>query len=332
MTADRHQAAGVRPPLSNGSVSLRLYPTDVPDGPAAATAVVDELVLQARLAEAAGFDGTMTSEHHAGWSGYLPNPIQVAGWVLEETSASWAAACPLLLPLRPVAIVAEEVAWQAARFPGRVGVGVAAGSVLEDFEVVGSTLEGMTQRFSDALAHLANLLAGRVPEGRIEELLHQDRAIQQCAGSPVPVVSAAMSPTACRRAARAQVGLLFDSLSTTDRVRELVDAYRGAGGVGPAILVRRAWVGPPPVREADRQVAFYRSYAGAAAQAHFGGNEMINADDAGSVAEGLLAAMRAAGADALNLRVHMPGLAPEAVRGQIEALGDVVTLLRGSIG
>jgi len=329
--ADRPRPDGLRPPLSHGSVSLRLYPTDVPEGPTGATAVVEELLVQARLAEAAGFDGTMTSEHHAGWSGYLPNPIQVAGWVLEATSASWAAACPLLLPLRPVGIVAEEVAWQAARFPGRVGAGVAAGSVLEDFEVVGSTLEGMTARFSDGLARLANLLAGRAPEGRIEELLQQDRAIQQCAASPVPLVSAAMSPTACRRAARSQVGLLFDSLSTTDRVRELVDAYRGAGGSGPAILVRRAWVGPPPVREADRQMAFYRSYAGAA-QAHFGGNEMINADDAESVAEGLLAAMEAAGADALNLRVHMPGLAPEAVRGQIEALGEVVTLLRRSMG
>ncbi len=86
------------------------------------------------------------------------------------------------------------------------------------------------------------------------------------------------------------------------------------------------------MQEADRQVAFYRSYAGAAAQAHFGGDEMVKGDDAGSVAEGLLAAMRAAGADALNLRVHMPGLVPEAVRGQIEALADVVTLLRQSIG
>src|SRR6478752_6805743 len=105
-------------PFAPGSVSLRLYPHN----DLGAVAIVDELRAQAALAEAHGFDGVMTSEHHGGFHGYLPNPLQAAGWCLEATAHAWAAPAPLLLPLRPSALVAEEIAWLAARFPGRAGL------------------------------------------------------------------------------------------------------------------------------------------------------------------------------------------------------------------
>ncbi len=80
----------------------------------------------------------MTSEHHGGFGGYLPNPQQAAGWLLDAMPTGWAAACPLLLPLKPAALVAEEAAWLAARFPGRVGLGLATGSLVDDFEIMGT--------------------------------------------------------------------------------------------------------------------------------------------------------------------------------------------------
>ena len=106
---------------------------------------------QAALAGAHGFDGVMTSEHHGGFAGYLPNPLQAAGWCLDAMGEGWAAACPLLLPLRPVALVAEEVAWLAARFPGRVGVGVAAGALPADFEIMDTDLDDLASRFDAGL-------------------------------------------------------------------------------------------------------------------------------------------------------------------------------------
>src|SRR5215211_7024885 len=109
-------------PFAPGSVSLRLYPHN----DLGAVGIVDELRAQAALADERGFDGVMTSEHHGGFHGYLPNPLQVAGWCLEVMKHGWAAPAPLLLPLRPPALVAEEIAWLAARFPGRVGLGVAS--------------------------------------------------------------------------------------------------------------------------------------------------------------------------------------------------------------
>src|SRR5580704_15063581 len=135
-------STGVTAPLAAGSVSLRLYPHhDLP-----ATEIVTELRVQSALAVEHGFDGVMTSEHHGGFAGYLPNPLQAAGWCLDAMAAGWAAPCPLLLPLRPPALVAEEAAWLAARFPGRVGVGLAAGALAVDFEVMGLTMDDLAAR------------------------------------------------------------------------------------------------------------------------------------------------------------------------------------------
>src|SRR5207249_10995778 len=134
-----------------------------------------ELRMQASLAVQHGFDGVMTSEHHGGFHGYLPNPLQAAGWCLEAMPHGWAAPCPLLLPLRPPALVAEEIAWLAARFPGRVGIGVAAGSLQADFDIMGSTKDDLTRRFADGLVMVANMLSGR-DAGR----LAGDRAVHRC--------------------------------------------------------------------------------------------------------------------------------------------------------
>ncbi|HEV2308929.1 MAG TPA: LLM class flavin-dependent oxidoreductase [Acidimicrobiia bacterium] len=304
-------------PLAPGSVSLRLYP----HGDLDPQEVVAELTGQATLAAEHGFDGVMTSEHHGGFAGYLPNPLQVAGWCLEGMARGWAAPCPLLLPLRPPALVAEEVAWLAARFPGRVGVGVASGALPADFEVMGLTMDGLAARFAASLEALVGMLRGEA-----EGVLADDPAIVACAAAPVPFVSAAMGFTAVRRAARLGVGILFDSLSTAARCRTLTDAYREAGGPGPCVLIRRVWLGDPPRSRLDEQLDRYRSYTPRAAQAHWGeeDRQLVDGADPGAVVDGLLAVAEAVDADALNLRVHVPGVAPASVREQIVGLGDDV--------
>jgi alkanesulfonate monooxygenase SsuD/methylene tetrahydromethanopterin reductase-like flavin-dependent oxidoreductase (luciferase family) len=309
-------------PLAPGSVSLRLYPHD--DLPA--PAIVDELRAQAALGADAGFDGVMTSEHHGGFAGYLPNPLQAAGWCLEAMTSGWAAPCPLLLPLRPPALVAEEIAWLAARFPRRVGVGVAAGALPVDFEIMGASMDDLAARFTASLEALVRVLDGSDPG-----VLADDPAIKACAEHPVPVVSAAMGTTAVRRAARLGIGILFDSLSKPERCRELSDAYRAAGGTGPCVLIRRAWVGEPPGERVERQLDVYRSYAAPGAQAHWEGEQLVGAPDPRQVADGLADVARRAGADAVNLRVHVPGVEPEVARDQVGRLADVVGPLREAL-
>ena len=302
-------------PFARGSVSLRLYPhNDLP-----APAIVDELRAQAALAADHGFDGVMTSEHHGGFAGYLPNPLQQAGWCLEAMATGWAAPCPLLLTLRPPALVAEETAWLAARFPGRVGLGVAAGALADDFEVMGLDMNDLGARFSQGLDALVGMLNGSEPVG-----LADDPAIKACAEHPIPMVSAAMSVTAVQRAAHHNIGLLFDSLSTPERCRELTDAYRAAGGTGACVMIRRVWVGESPREQVERQLDVYRSYAKDTAQQHWGGDELITAADPTAVADALADAVDRGGADALNLRVHVPGVSAENAREQIARLGDDV--------
>ena len=230
----------------------------------------------------------------------------------------------MLLPLRPAALVAEETAWLAARFPGRVGLGVAAGALAVDFEIMGTTMDDLTARFARGLEIVAAALRGEA-----DGPLAADPAIARCRSHPVPLASAAASATAARRAARVGASLLFDSLVTPARVRELVDVYRDAGGAGSCVLVRRAWLGEPPRADVDRQIDTYRGYAAAAAPAHWGADEMIVGPNADAVAGGLREAQRAAGADALNLRVHVPGVSVAAAREQIARLGaEVLPLLR----
>ncbi len=306
-----------------GSVSLRLYPHN----DLAASEIVDQLCGQAALGAEHGFDGIMTSEHHAGFHGYLPNPLQLAGFCLDAMPRGWAAPAPLLLPLRPPALVAEEVAWLAARFPGRVGLGVASGALPADFAVMGLTMHDLAARFAAGLEEVAGMLDGTAPRG-----LAGDAAIDACVAHPVPVISAAMGFTAVRRAAAFGVGLLFDSMSTPERCRALTDAYREAGGKGVCVLIRRAWVGDPPRGRLDDQLDVYRSYTPPSAQRNWGEDEVAAATDPEAVARDLVDATLRAGCDALNLRVHVPGVGAAEAREQIAALGaEVLPMIRGAV-
>ena len=145
-------------PLAPGSVSLRLYPHDLP-----ATDQVEVLRRQARRASEIGYDGVMVSEHHADFPGYLPNPVQLAGLLLDAMPTGWVAPCPMLLPLKPYALIAEDLAWLAAAYPGRVGVGFAAGALPVDFELAEVPFDEIVERFKTALPKIIDALRGHDP-------------------------------------------------------------------------------------------------------------------------------------------------------------------------
>jgi len=300
-------------PFESGSVSLRLYPhNELP-----ATEVVAEFCAQAKLGLDHGFDGIMTSEHHGGFPGYLPNPLQMVTFVLEENPVGWAAACPLLLPLRPTSMVAEEVAWLDARHPGRVGLGVAAGGLRRDFEAMDVPFDDAVDRFKRELPRLVEMLQGR----ELREL-HDDPALRRAADHPIVVLSAAASTGAARRAAGVGAGLLLEGMSTPERLARLCAVYDEAGGSAPKVLIRRVWLGRPDGALVSRQREVYDSYAPTSGS--YGEDQTASADDPAALAKELLSVLRVSGADALNLRVHLPGLSAAAIREQIVRLGDEV--------
>jgi len=297
-------------PFAPGSVSIRLYPHNELDP----DAIVRELCTQAALALRLGFDGVMTSEHHGGFAGYLAQPLQMATFVLEENRSGWAAASPLLLPLRPTTLVAEEVAWLNARHRGRVGLGVAAGALPLDFEAAGTDMADAVHLFKSELPWLVAMLRG-------EDLRHVagDPALSACRGDPVPVLSAAMSVAAAQRAARCGAGILMEGMSSVDRVAHLTEAFDTAGGTGSKVLIRRVWLGDTPADLVRHQRAVYDSYSGP--QTSFGDDQTIASADPPEVVARLRELVEVTGVDALNLRVQLPGMAPGAVREQIEILG-----------
>jgi len=311
-------------PLTIGSVSLRVYPLDLTP-----PEVVDNLQEQARLAEEAGFDGAMTSEHHGGFPNYLPNPLLAATWLLEATERLWAAPCPMVLPLRPVSQVVEDVAWTAHRFPGRVGIGVCAGALPVDFELAGVPFAEVFPRYRAALAELAAAFAGRASGP-----LAAEPALAALTPGDVPVVAAVQAEKTARRAARLGAGVLFDSLQSLERIRAITDAYRDEGGAGPCILIRRVWVGPPPTANMAAQMDRFRGVAPARAVASWGEDDaLISGPEGGEVAEALHAALGASGCDTVNLRVFLAGLSPRQVAEQVLRHGaETIPRLRRLLG
>jgi alkanesulfonate monooxygenase SsuD/methylene tetrahydromethanopterin reductase-like flavin-dependent oxidoreductase (luciferase family) len=307
---------------------LRLYPLDLPPAE-----VVSELRLEARLAEEAGFDGCMVSEHHGGFANYLPNPLLATTWLLDATDHLWAAACPTLLPLRPVSQLVEDLAWTQHRFPGRVGVGVGAGSIPVDFEMAGIPVEEMFPRYRAALVALAEALGGKPTGG-----LAADPGVAALGAGEIPIVAGVQTVKTTERAARLGMGVLYNSLQTTEAVRQQTDAYLEAGGAGPRILIRRIWVGAEPAANVETQMVRYRAAAmtGEATARIMdrwgqGDNQIAGSDGAG-VAEELYDTMVQAGCDALNIRIFLAGLTAADIHDQLsrhaaETLPRLRTLL-----
>jgi alkanesulfonate monooxygenase SsuD/methylene tetrahydromethanopterin reductase-like flavin-dependent oxidoreductase (luciferase family) len=285
-------------PFGDASISVEMYLHDL-----APHRAIDEMLGQAALLDQAGFDGITLSELHAGRRGYLPCPILAASWILAATQSVWVAPCPVLLPLRPVGMVAEEIGWLAASSPGRVGVGFGPGYWLPDFEVAEADHGRHNNKtFATSLRRVAAALRGDLDSGP----LALDSAIRACAVDPVPCVSTADGPIAASRAARAGVGLITRSIhDSPGGVIKLVERYRAQAGAGPIVIRTRCWL------SGKTQAAMER--------------------DAQATAERLVRLVKQTGSTAINLKLWNRALPPEEslvrtaeMRDQIAVFGDCV--------
>jgi alkanesulfonate monooxygenase SsuD/methylene tetrahydromethanopterin reductase-like flavin-dependent oxidoreductase (luciferase family) len=278
------------------------------------------LVEQAVAAEAAGFDGVTISEHHAGFPGYVPQPLLVATWVLGATERIWAGPGPLLLGPRTPTLVAEELAWTAARFPSRFGAVLAPGYAASDFAALGLPPERM-RGFATQLPELLAALRADGPLG-------SDAAVAGWSAAPAPLLVAANGPKAVRRAADNGVGIMFGGGLTADELGGVARTYRGHGGTGPVLGLRPMWLGEPPVTEESAAAA--RAYAAIGAATKGGAP---TTGDAGRVVDEVAAWMAAAEVDCLNVRLHVPGVAAEVTAEQIARVGaEVLPVLRERFG
>jgi alkanesulfonate monooxygenase SsuD/methylene tetrahydromethanopterin reductase-like flavin-dependent oxidoreductase (luciferase family) len=304
----------VSTPFGPGSVSIGLHPpTSLPAGEQ-----VDVLLEWARVAERSGFDGVTLSEHHAGFPGYMPAPLVGAGWILGHTERVWAGPAAMVLGLRNPMLVAEELAWLAARHPGRVGAAFAPGYVAEDFEAAGVPHDDRL-RFPEKLAALAGALRTGGPLGK-------DAAVAAWASAPGPLLSAGNSRAAVERAAgHPGMGLLFPGAVDPDRLGRLAGVYRDAGGSGPLVGIRALWVGTPPdTPEARAAKLHYEQSAAPGMRQARGFDDWMLSGPPGRVIEGTAGWMRRCGVPAVNIRLTVGGVSPAQITDQIAAVGEQV--------
>jgi G6PDH family F420-dependent oxidoreductase len=193
-----------------------------------------DLVRNARRAEQAGFDFAAISDHYFPWleeQGHSPFAWSVLGAVAEATEhlgLMTAVTCPIMR-YHP-AIIAQATATMGLLTDGRFTLGLGAGERLNE-HVVGAGWPGVVERherLDEALAIIQGLLTGKITSFRGRHLLLDHAKLFDRPAKKPPVLVAAGGPDAATLAAEKADGLIV-----TEAKKELVQAYRKAGGKGP---------------------------------------------------------------------------------------------------
>ncbi|MFD7025577.1 TIGR03885 family FMN-dependent LLM class oxidoreductase [Promicromonospora sukumoe] len=206
----------------------------------------------AGLAEDAGFDAAMCSDHLAPWSERQGESGLAWPWLgaaLATTGLSYGTVCAPGQRYHP-AIVAQGIATLGAMFPGRFWVALGSGEYLNE-HVTGEPWPPKAERdarLAECVEVIRALLRG-------EEVDHVGRVVARQARLwtlpdvvPALVLPALTPGTAGRHAAWAD-GLITVN-QPVERLRRVIEAYRDAGGAGDvAVQVHLSWA--PTTKEAE---------------------------------------------------------------------------------
>jgi G6PDH family F420-dependent oxidoreductase len=193
-----------------------------------------ELVRQAKRAEASGFDFVEISDHYHPWldsQGHSPFAWTVLGAIAASTESIGLATgvtCPTIR-YHP-AIIAQAAATLAIVSDGRFTLGVGSGERLNE-HVVGRGFPAVAERqalLREALEIIRLLWQGGYQSYRGEYLDLEDARVFDLPDE-LPVIAVAAGGTDAAELA-ADLG---DGMFGTEPRRELLQAYRDAGGNGP---------------------------------------------------------------------------------------------------
>ncbi|MGR2752014.1 TIGR03557 family F420-dependent LLM class oxidoreductase [Agromyces arachidis] len=207
-----------------------------------------ELVRQARLAEEAGFDFVEISDHFHPWldeQGHSPFAWSVLGSIAASTDRIGLATgvtCPTVR-YHP-AIIAQAAATLALLSEGRFTLGLGSGERLNE-HVVGQGYPSVSDRqemLREAIEIIRLLWSGGYQSYEGAYLSLEDARVFDLPDELPPIAVAAGGPDAARLAADHG-----DAMFGTDPDRDLIEAYRSAGGDG----ARYGEVGIAWARDAD---------------------------------------------------------------------------------
>ena len=136
-----------------------------PDTTYPAKALFDDMLEQARVAEALGYAGVTIPEHHFVNVLLNPAPLQMAVKVAAETRRIDIMTAVLVLPYYDVRRLAGEIAVADILSDGRLTFGLGRGAFRYEFERFGVAVEDSRAKFDESLEVLQALLS----ETRSEE-------------------------------------------------------------------------------------------------------------------------------------------------------------------
>jgi G6PDH family F420-dependent oxidoreductase len=191
------------------------------------------LVRNARLAEEAGFDFAMVSDHYHPWTDRQGNSAfvwSVVGAIAEATeriALGTGVTCPTVR-IHP-AIVAQAAATAAAMMPGRFWLGVGTGEALNE-HILGDPWPSAGVRremLEEAVEVIRKLWSGRTTHHRGRHYTVDGARLYTLPEEPPPLYVAASGPRATELAGRIGDGLV--SLAPS---RETIETFTSSGGDG----------------------------------------------------------------------------------------------------
>ncbi|MFV2021055.1 TIGR03885 family FMN-dependent LLM class oxidoreductase [Micromonospora sp. LOL_023] len=195
-------------------------------------------------AEQAGFDAAMASDHFAPWSERQGHSGYVWSWL---GAAMQATGLPFGVVNAPgqryhPAIVAQAIGTLSAMYPGRFWAALGTGENANE-HITGDVWprkDVRSARLRSSVDVIRALLAGE--EVSHDGLITVDRArVWTRPDDPAPLLGAAVSVATARWCADWADGLITVN-APVEHLREVVDAYRGAGGRGRLVLqVHLSW-------------------------------------------------------------------------------------------
>src|SRR5262245_15135692 len=209
---------------------------------------IDEVIAEAQLAEATGFDSCFFGEHHQDADGFLPSPLIVATAVAARTTRLRVGTSVILLPLHHPVRVAEDVITLDLVSKGRVILGVGIGYQPADFRAFSVPMEDRGGRFEESIEILRLSWTGekfsfRGKHYTLEDIQILPRPYQK---SGPPLWIGASIEAAARRAGRIADGFVGTPSTSMANATHLADVYkdaaRKAGRPAEVVQMRDAWV------------------------------------------------------------------------------------------
>ena len=194
----------------------------------------NDLVANAELAEQAGFEHVLISDHIHPWveaQGHSPfvwGVIGAIGAATERIRLGTAVTCPLIR-MHP-AIVAHAAATAQQLLNGRFFVGLGTGENLNE-HVLGDRWPRADERLEmleEAVELIRKLLGGEYETFRGKHYTVEQLKLYDAPEQAPPLVIAGAAPNAAELAGR-----LGDGYMNTTADEEMVKAFRAAGGSGP---------------------------------------------------------------------------------------------------